>query len=80
MTCNEVLTSLVVVANEIDDLEFGEIKNRWSENDTCRISRTLGPLRNRTPTLWPFVRISIKLLKGVITFPKMFNVGPEEEI
>ena len=67
--CNDVMTPPVVVANKIDDWALHEFATRWSTISTCRISRTLWPLRlrKRTQTLLSLDKGSIRLLVGVIT-------------
>lgn len=51
MAYNEVLTSLVVAGNGIDNWTLGEIANRWNEIDTCRLIRMLWPLKSHKKTL-----------------------------
>ena len=62
--CNDIMTPPVVMANKIDDWALHEFAI-----STCRISRTLWPLRlrKRTQTLLSLVRVSIRLLIVVIT-------------
>lgn len=68
MTCKDVLTPLVVVANKIDDWALRKITSRWSAIETCAISRTLWLLRShiRTHVLLPFDRVLIRFLAGII--------------
>ena len=48
--CNDVLTSLVVLVNKIDDWAFDKIETRLSTINTCRIPRMIWPLRLRKRT------------------------------